>query len=760
MPDRYDPKLSVRPPGERKTAETPSDSDPLAELARIVSGRPPFDPTPAAKAKSLPAAVQPEPDVERDLEAELLNDLQASFAAIREPLESVGAAVADDEPEAEPEPEPPPPPPPVARAAQPPPRLPEPKIAPPRRPDPVSFDIGQAIDQAFEDAAQAPVVKPSPPRPDGVRPYVPPLRGPASGATRTEPPARTAPPAGRASPPVRAEHMPLVRSEPAPPKADRPAASTPQPAAERPSLLRRVVAPRGERPNLPVRPLAADEEALTPEVPAQSRAIAPKPPRAEPATPASRFAPPKAAIAPPPAPRRPAPPEPVVEPPFEDDFELADLAGELDGPFEDEFTLDDLDAAAYGPDEEFPPFPEEELASLKRRRTGRVFAVIAGLLAIVAIGGAAVFLYRSDATGSPPPIIAADSGPTKVPPDETAAPAETDPQGKLIYDRVDGSDTTLVTGDAEVGDIPAADAGDANNPITRVIIPGGPGVDPPGTIPADGEAVIAEADPAPDGEDSDIGPRMVRTVVVKPDGTIVSSEATGVDEDGNALPASDEAAGLSLPEPERTEMDAVLEGGDLAVNTDPLSNPLPPAEAPAAEPPAAPEAEAIPTPPAAETPAAAEETPAALRKLPSPEPEPPAAPAAPAPEPEVVEAAPTPAPPPPPAETQVAARDTGNGPINLTPGTAPAAGAPRAGGGGVLVQVTAQRSEEAAAAAYRNLQKSFPSILGAFQPTIVRADLGDRGVYYRVRVGPFNGGDATRLCDDLKAAGGDCILAR
>ena len=127
----------------------------------------------------------------------------------------------------------------------------------------------------------------------------------------------------------------------------------------------------------------------------------------------------------------------MVEPPAEDDFELADLAGELEGPFEDEFTLDDLDAAAYGPDDEFPPFPEEELASLKRRRSGRVFAVVAGMLAIVAIGGAAVFLYRSDAgTGSPPPIIAANSGPTKVPPDEPAA-AETDPQGKLIYDRVD-----------------------------------------------------------------------------------------------------------------------------------------------------------------------------------------------------------------------------------------------------------------------------------------------------------------------------------
>ncbi len=77
------------------------------------------------------------------------------------------------------------------------------------------------------------------------------------------------------------------------------------------------------------------------------------------------------------------------------------------------------------------------------------------------------------------------------------------PLGMLIYDRVDGSDTKLVTDNAEVGDIPSADAADANNPISRVIIPGGPGIDAPGTTPADGEAVIAEADTAPAAEDSD-----------------------------------------------------------------------------------------------------------------------------------------------------------------------------------------------------------------------------------------------------------------
>lgn len=728
MADRYDPKLSVRPPGERKTAEPQADSDPLAELARIVSGRSPIEPAPTAKGKAIAAAPQPEPDVERDLEAELLNDLQASFAAIREPLENASAAAPTPDPEPEPASLPQSP----IRAAPEPevPRAPEPE-PPPRRSEPLSFDISQA----FEEGEFAPRPK-APPRPEVAKSYTAPLRGPAAPQNRGDLPVRPpAPP--RAALPVRADPVPPAR-EPVQPHLDRP---TPAPAGpDRPSLLRRVVGPsRNERPGLPVRPLSGKEEPRDVEPAVPAKVGAPRPGRVESAPLPSRFAPPPRAAAPAP-PRRPPPPEPAVEPPPADDFDLADLAGELEGPFEDEFTLDDLDA--YGPDDEFPPFPEEELANLKRRRSGRVFAVIAGMLAIVAIGGAAVFLYRGDsASNSPPPIIVAEAGPTKVPPDEQAV-AETDAQGKLIYDRVDesGDETRLVTsGEAAVGEIPADDVDD--NPISRVIIPGGPGIDGPAPVGEAGAAVIAEVEP-PGSEDAGIGPRMVRTVVVKPDGTIVSSAATGVDEDGNALPQPEETdVAVMLPEPGRSEMDAVLEGGDLAVNPDPLSQTTrggnPPGSATANF---ASEDEPIPEPPAA------------LRTLPSPQPEPV----------EPVAVAPEPAAPPPARQEQtiVATRDSANGPIDLTPGTAPAGGAVQNSGGGVLVQVSAQRSEEAAASAYRGLQQRYPSILGSFQPTIVRADLGERGVYYRVRVGPFSSGDATRLCEDLKAAGGECILAR
>jgi hypothetical protein len=262
--------------------------------------------------------------------------------------------------------------------------------------------------------------------------------------------------------------------------------------------------------------------------------------------------------------------------------------------------------------------------------------------------------------------------------------------------------------------------------------------------------VIAEADP-PAGEENGIGPRMVRTVVVKPDGTIVSSAATGVDEDGNALPQPGETdVAVALPDVGRSEMDTVLDGGELAVNPDPLSQASREANPPGPDAvSSASENEPIPEPPSDGAVAPA------MRTLPSPQPEPVGS-AAGAPEPA------EPAAPPPARQEQtiVASRDGSNGPIDLTPGTAPAAGAVQDSGGGVLVQVSAQRSEEAAAAAYRGLQQRYPNILGSFQPTIVRADLGERGIYYRVRVGPFRGADAERLCEDLKAAGGECILAR
>jgi hypothetical protein len=92
-------------------------------------------------------------------------------------------------------------------------------------------------------------------------------------------------------------------------------------------------------------------------------------------------------------------------------------------------------------------------------------------------------------------------------------------------------------------------------------------------------------------------------------------------------------------------------------------------------------------------------------------------------------------------------------------GTAPRAAAPSAGG--YAVQITSQRSEAEAQAAFRELQAKFPGQLANRQPIIHRADLADKGTYYRAMVGPFGSSEAAAsLCSSLKAAGGSCIVQK
>ena len=83
------------------------------------------------------------------------------------------------------------------------------------------------------------------------------------------------------------------------------------------------------------------------------------------------------------------------------------------------------------------------------------------------------------------------------------------------------------------------------------------------------------------------------------------------------------------------------------------------------------------------------------------------------------------------------------------------------GGGGYLVQVSSQRNEADAQASYRVLQGKFPSVLGSHSPLIKRADLGEKGVYYRAMVGPFSSSEeASHFCSSLRNAGGQCVIQR
>ena len=121
------------------------------------------------------------------------------------------------------------------------------------------------------------------------------------------------------------------------------------------------------------------------------------------------------------------------------------------------------------------------------------------------------------------------------------------------------------------------------------------------------------------------------------------------------------------------------------------------------------------------------------------------------------------------------AAPSGNAPLSLAPDQAPAPAArvatttapptpapnANAASGGYLVQVSSQRSETDAQASFKALQSKFPSVLGSQTPVIKRADLGDKGIYYRAMIGPFGTPEeASQFCGNLKNAGGQCVVQR
>ena len=90
---------------------------------------------------------------------------------------------------------------------------------------------------------------------------------------------------------------------------------------------------------------------------------------------------------------------------------------------------------------------------------------------------------------------------------------------------------------------------------------------------------------------------------------------------------------------------------------------------------------------------------------------------------------------------------------------APMALAPTASSaaGGYVVQLAAFRDEPSARDAFRKLQGKYSSLAG-LGADIQRADLGDKGIYYRLRAGYLSKAEAQSLCADLDAKGQACFV--
>jgi cell division protein FtsN len=145
----------------------------------------------------------------------------------------------------------------------------------------------------------------------------------------------------------------------------------------------------------------------------------------------------------------------------------------------------------------------------------------------------------------------------------------------------------------------------------------------------------------------------------------------------------------------------------------------------AAQKPATPAAAPAPVKPATPAPA-----PAAVAAVPAPAPAKPAAPAAtPAPRPAVVNAQPS-------------------------TGTASAVS------GGAVLQIGAYETPEIANGAWNSFRTRFAAVAGGLAQDVQKADLGAKGTWYRLRVGPFaDKAAAAAACEKLRAQGGTCFVA-
>ena len=77
------------------------------------------------------------------------------------------------------------------------------------------------------------------------------------------------------------------------------------------------------------------------------------------------------------------------------------------------------------------------------------------------------------------------------------------------------------------------------------------------------------------------------------------------------------------------------------------------------------------------------------------------------------------------------------------------------------VQLAALNSERSASDAWARLRRKHPDLLGDLTMSVERADLGERGIFYRLRTGPFpNRATAEDMCWQLRSQKLDCLVVK
>ena len=79
--------------------------------------------------------------------------------------------------------------------------------------------------------------------------------------------------------------------------------------------------------------------------------------------------------------------------------------------------------------------------------------------------------------------------------------------------------------------------------------------------------------------------------------------------------------------------------------------------------------------------------------------------------------------------------------------------------GNVYIQLASVKSETDAKTKWTTLKSKYSS-LSSLALKVQKADLGAKGTFYRVQAGPTSADNATSICAKIKAAKGDCLIAK
>lgn len=401
----------------------------------------------------------------------------------------------------------------------------------------------------------------------------------------------------------------------------------------------------------------------------------------------------------------------------------ANLSRELQSGFPDDNDDKWQDGDATGDESPAPmaavaPPRRAAVAETPRRGSRAGLLTAAGVILVLLIGGGAAYYLRAADQGpsGPPPVIAADDGAVRVDAQPAQSSSEGETVGEAVYNRVAGNapptDEQVVENAEEPKEIarivlPPSQS-ETDNPLVRSV---GGGEDEPSASETPPAAATGTEPPqggsAPAASEDEIGPRQVPTFVVRADGTIVSTGDSGAAPD--PTPAQSQQLATEAEPIEPTPVPTVaINGANSEASAAPAPTPAPSAST---------AADLVPRP---SIDASESDVEAGSAE------EPPAPAEAPA-----FVAAADPAPPPVVAES------------------------------GYLVQLSSERTMDQATTAFANAQRRFASVLSKLQPKIQEADLGSKGIYYRVRVGPWQTRDeAIEVCEALKAAGGNCFVTR